>query len=344
MSWGVREVPELRGYAVEWAGDGRFYLSRGNTLFHATGLAAPLTTVATIEAPAWKALMSRVRLGQRLLRFMVTNVVPLPGGDLFVTFDKTVGRVRDGRFFPAAGLRRPCRVLRGACAVSPHGRLYFGEYLANEARGEIHVYEYTPADNRLTVVYSFPAASIKHVHGLYVDPWSDGILCLTGDRDSECRMLRSHDRCRSFEVIGEGDESWRAVSVLVDATHLYYGTDAEFRANRLYRVDRATLERQPMGEVSGTVFYSQQIGDDLFFATTAEDAPSQLENVAALWHVDAGRQCRQLVAFRKDRWHPTWFQFGMIQFAAASAGASALYFHLVGVEEDNRVFTVEKHP
>ena len=114
------------------------------------------------------------------------------------------------------------------------------------------------------------------------------------------------------------------------------------RSNYLYSLDRATRERRQIGEVSGTVFYSKRVGDDLFFATTAENAPSQKENVAALWHVGADAQCHELVSFRKDRWHPTWFQFGMIQFPSVSASPAELYFNLVGVEEDNRVFKVVK--
>ena len=33
MKWTVEEVPELKGYTVEWAEPGNFYLSRRNVLF-----------------------------------------------------------------------------------------------------------------------------------------------------------------------------------------------------------------------------------------------------------------------------------------------------------------------
>lgn len=343
MTWTVREVEAWRGFAVEWAERGRFYLSRRHVLYHAATVAAPPTRVAVIDAPRWKALASHSRLAQRLLRFMVTNVAPLPGGDLLVAFDRTVGLVRQGHFAPAAGLRRPCRVLRSACAVSPEGLAYFGEYLANDDRGAIHLYEYTPAENRAAVVHTFAAGSIKHVHGVYHDPYSDAMFCLTGDRDAECRVLRSTDRCRTFETVGAGDESWRAVSLLFAAGSVTYGSDAEYRSNHLYRVDRATLARRSIGEVGGTVFYSKAIGDDLFFATTAENAPSQTDNVAALWHVGADERCRQLVSFAKDRWHPTWFQFGMLQFAGGVSDTEAC-FHTVGVDGDNRVYRITTTP
>ena len=87
MEWIVQEVPELKGYTVEWAEPGNYYLSRRNRLYSSADLKPPFAAVATIDAPTWKSLAANSRLAQRLLRFMVTNVRPLNNGDLFVTFD-----------------------------------------------------------------------------------------------------------------------------------------------------------------------------------------------------------------------------------------------------------------
>src|SRR5688500_15416846 len=162
MTWKVEPIPELRGYTVEWAEDGNYYLSRRNFLFHSPDLKPPFNKIATIGAPSWKQAASSFRLAQRLLRFMVTNVVPLANGELFVTFDKSVGIIRDGKYVELAGLERPCRVLRSACAVDQNGDIYFGEYLANDERGEMRVYRYSPGSDALEVAYTFPAGSIKH--------------------------------------------------------------------------------------------------------------------------------------------------------------------------------------
>ncbi|MEO6051105.1 MAG: hypothetical protein ABIP78_07215, partial [Pyrinomonadaceae bacterium] len=66
------------------------------------------------------------------------------------------------------------------------------------------------------------------------------------------------------------------------------------------------------GGVSGTVFYSKKINDDLFFTTTAENALSQKENVATLWHINAKGDCKNLASFEKDLWHNGLFMFGRI--------------------------------
>jgi hypothetical protein len=342
MNWTVEPIPELNRYTVEWAEDGNYYLSQRNVLFHSNDLKPPFKKIATINAPGWKAVVSNIRVAQRLLRFMVTNVVPLGNGDLFVTFDKSVGVIRNGRFRHLEGLARPCRVLRSACAVGQNGDIYFGEYLANEERGPMRIYKYKPGSNELEVPYFFPAGSIKHIHGIYYDQFTASLVCLTGDKENECRMLASTDGFETLEPIGEGDETWRAVSMLFDSRAIYYGMDAEFSSNHIYRIDRATGERKSLGEVTGTVFYSKPVGEDLFFATTAENAPSQKENVAALWNVSADGELREIRKFQKDRWHGTLFMFGTIHFPYGTPSGDHLYFSLVGVEGDNETFRLTK--
>lgn len=338
MNWTVENIPELRGYAVEWAEPNNFYLSRRHELFHSETLLPPFKRIAPVDAPVLKRAASRVRLAQRVLRFMFTNVVPLENGDVFVTFDKSVGVIRGGKYRALKGLTRPCRVLRFACAVDKAGDVFFGEYIANAARGEMRIYRYAPGADALEVVYAFPANSIRHIHGIYFDEYSDSLVCLTGDDEKECKILRSFDNFKTLEIVGEGDETWRAVSVLFDENNFYYGMDAEYRANHVYKINRATGARKSLGEVGGTVFYSKRVGDNLFFTTTAENAPSQTENAAALWLLDARDNLQKVCSFKKDRFHPSLFMFGTIHFPYANRFDDRLYFQTVGVEGDNQTF------
>lgn len=342
MNWTVENVPELKGYTVEWATHGNFYLSLRNEIYHSENLKPPFKKIATVDAPSWKTAAANFRLAQRLLRFQVSNIIPLSENELFITFDKSVGIVRDGKYQTLKNLVRPCRVLRAACAVDAHGDIYFGEYLANAERGEMRIYRYKKGSDTLEIAYTFPAGSIRHIHGIYYDKFTDSLFCLTGDEEKECRIVSSGDGFQTTKIVGQGDETWRAVSILFDEKSFYYGMDAEFRTNVIYKANRQTLERKPLGEVNGTVFFSKRIGDDLFFTTTAENAPIQTENVAALWHIDAGEKCERLASYKKDHWHTSFFQFGTIHFPYFSDLENELYFHLVGVEEDNQVFRVRR--
>ncbi len=335
MKRSVATVPELSGYQIEWAEPGNYYLSRRNILYHSGDLKAPFTEIGRVNVPSWKAAAANIRLAQRLFRFFFYNVIPLANGEIFVTFDKTVGVFRDGKYFSLDGLVRPCRVLRSGCSVDNQGDVYFGEYLANDERGEMRVYRYTPGSVAVDVVHTFPTGSIKHVHGLYFDKYTESVWCLTGDKPAECQMLRTTDGFKTVETVGSGDETWRAVSILFTADHFYYGTDAEYRDNEIFKVDRHTLDRTSLGEVSGTVFYSKQLGDDLFFGTTAENAPSQKENVAAVWHVDTAGNIEKIAEYAKDAWHAGLFLFGTIHFPASNDREDRVFFNTVAVKGDN---------
>jgi hypothetical protein len=340
MQWRVEQVCELMGYTVEWAEDGNYVLSRRNILYYSQDLKPPFEKVAVIDASIWKQVASASRLVQRLLRFQVTNVIPLSNGDTFVTFDKSVGIIRNGVYQALRGLMRPCRVLRSACAINNDGSIFFGEYLANNERGEMRVYKYQTGGDSLAVVHTFPKNSIKHVHGIYFDKFTNSLFCLTGDDAHENRILQTFDEFKTVKIVGQGDETWRAVSMLFTEKYFFYGMDAEFRTNHIYQFDRKTGKRKSLGEVNGTVFYSKKLGDDLFFATTAENAPIQTENAAALWHVSENGTRAKLISFEKDHWHPTLFQFGTIHFPCFNKLEDKLYFHLVGVKGDNDTFVV----
>jgi hypothetical protein len=338
MNWTIQEVPELRGCCVEWAEPGNFYLSRRNVIYHSADLMPPFEKVVTIDAPKWKEFASTSRLAQRLLRFMVLNVIPLNDGSLFVAFDKTVGIVRNGEYQTLDGLLRPCRAHRAGCAVDEKGDVYFGEYLANTERGPVHIYRYTPGEDRVYLVHTFAAGEIRHVHGLHYDEFTNSLWCLTGDEEKECNFFRTSDGFKTMEIVGTGDETWRALTVLFFKDRVCYGTDAEFRDNNIFELDRGSGNRRSLGTVNGTVFYSKEINGNLFFTTTAENAPSQTENVAALWLVSGG-ECRPIAKFKKDIWHTSLFQFGTIHFPYANL-TDELYFHLVAVEGDNKTFRV----
>jgi hypothetical protein len=342
MKWKVEELPRLKGYTVEWAEAGNFWLSRRNQLFRTTDLNAPFDLAVSIDAPSWKSFAASVsRLAQRLLRFMVTNVIPLENGDVFVTFDKSVGVIRNGKYQNLPGLVRPCRVLRAACAADDKGNIYFGEYLANNERGEMRIYKFAAASDALEVVHTFAAGTIKHIHGIYFDPFTKSLFCLTGDDESECRIIQTFDRFQTLQTVGEGDETWRAVSLLFTKDSIYYGMDAEYRANHIYRLNRETKERTSLGEVNGTVFYSKQIGNDLFFTTTAENAPNQTENVAAIWNVDSQQRLKEVVRFKKDIWQRTLFMFGLIHLPYTTRMQNEIYLSLVATVGDNKTFRIE---
>ncbi len=343
MAWKIEPAPALDGHTVEWLEPGRVLLSRRNRIYRASAPTAQRGLVAEIPAPAWKRASARIRLGQRLLRFMVYNLLPLPDGTIFVTFAKEVGLIADGRYRALPGMRRPCRVLRRGCAPTPDGGVVWGEYVGNEERGAITIYRYRAGAGAAEALYEFDPGQIRHVHGVYRDPYTDALWCVAGDLPGECRILRTDDGFRTLETVGEGDETWRAVSLLFTADSLYYASDAEKRDNHVYRIDRASGARTTLAKVDGPVYYTHAIDGHLLFATTAELCPSQTEPVASIWHLTPPGALTRLVSFEKDLGQrhllAKLFMFGTLHFPRGPGLEGETYVTGVALREaDDRTF------
>ena len=103
MNWTIEKIPELKSYTVEWAEIGNYYLSRSNVVYHSSNLKPPFKKVAAIDAPFWKQTASNLRLAQRLLRFQVTNIIPLGNDEIFVTLGDAVSGANDVVFAHTVG-------------------------------------------------------------------------------------------------------------------------------------------------------------------------------------------------------------------------------------------------
>ncbi|MEO6393736.1 MAG: hypothetical protein ABIP75_17930 [Pyrinomonadaceae bacterium] len=347
MSWSVEMMPGLNGYTVEWAEPGRILLSRRNRLYQADHPTAKPRLIGEVPAPLWQRTISRSRLGQRLNRFMFYNVLPIDRDRFFLTFNRDIGILDKEGFHEIEGVMRPFRVLRGACAVADSGSVYFGEYLYNEKREPMHIYRCQPAENRVEIAHTFAAGEIRHIHGVYRDPYSSAIWVATGDHPHESRLLRTTDEFKTLETVGAGDETWRTVSLQFTPDAVYFASDAEFQQNLIYRLDRQTGERTVCGEIDGPVYYSHAVGDDLFFAVTAELCPSQKEPRASLWHVTSEGGIEKIYSVAKDLGRrkrlTLLFMPGTLHFPGGPGIDGGTYFHGVSLQGiDNRTLRLYK--
>jgi|GEM_PF-676165 len=346
--WKIEDVPNLRGFTVEWMGEGRFLLSKKNRLYETSDINDKPKLIGEVPALSINSFLANFRLGQRLTRFMFFNVLPLANGEVFVTFGKQAGVFRDGNYQALSGLERPFRVMRGACAVDQYGDIYFGEYLVNHGQSAIRIYRYTPENKKTETVYTFAPAEILHVHGIYFDPYTNALWCVTGDSATESKIIRTYDGFKTLEIIGTGNESWRTMSLQFTKDAIYYASDAEFNDNFIYRLDRQTGERKTICQIDGPVYYSCSIGEDLFFAVTAEIAPSQKKQRAVIWHVSPQTDtAKEIYSAEKDLLQNkklgTLFMFGILHFARGQSNKEEMFIHGVGLKKiDNRTLRISK--
>jgi hypothetical protein len=304
---------------IEWQDKEKIIFSKGNKLFSSKHNFTNQILVGEFPTSILYNFLTQFSILKRLFRFYYYNVCPIGKNKIFVTFGKSLGIFENGNFFSITGLKRPARFLRNACAQDKKGGVYLGEYISNLQRDDIHIYYLAPNSRKLKIVYTFNKNTIRHVHGIYKDPYSNDLWVLTGDVKDECKILKTSNEFKTLEVVGSGNDNWRAVSIQFTEKNLYFGTDAEFDKNYIFKMDRATYKTKVVSEVDGPIYYSCKIKNQIIFAVTAEGCPSQKVNKAVLWKLNKNNTASQIKSYDKDIF-PIQLMPGIIHFANGEAG------------------------
>ncbi len=318
------------------------------------------------------------RLGRRLVRGGIRHAVVVSGssGDpnrpgnsnrpsdanhtdtLIVVSGKRFYRVyfsdASGRLLPGAPcvgsnpLCTPAVVPGPALPVSPDLRpgpaatIYYGEYRPNPERSPVHVWR--SDDNAATFHPAWTFPDVRHVHGVFPDPFDPAAIWVTtGDDDSESAIRRTDDSFRTLEPVVRGGQQARAVDLIFTVDALYFGSDTPREQNWWYRLDRRSgaVERQiPVG---GSVFWARTTPDGWrLFSTVVEKSSVNFGRHAELWAAPPGNdEWRRLLALRKDPFHDKYFDHGQIRFAAGPGIPGAVWVTPYAVQGDQRSLYIE---
>jgi len=297
-------MENLDGYCIEWKDSEGYIVSHKNKLYTSKNIydIGSFKLLAEISLPLWVQMLLKIRIAQRALRIFFYNVIKIQDESLMllISFGNKLFVYKNGELVEITGIDKKFKILRGGCAIDNEGGAFFGEYFSNYERLPVNIYYLKKNETNADVVYTFPRGEIRHVHGLFWDPYTFDIWCTTGDIGRECKIIKSSNKFKTIETVGSGDETWRAVSLIFTSTHIYYGMDAEFLINKIYRINRKNYLREEIGTIDGPVYYSKKIYENkILFSVAAEGAPSQQLNNASLWLVD---DCNilKLLDFKKD--------------------------------------------
>jgi len=141
----------------------------------------------------------------------------------------------------------------------------------------------------------FLTADVRHFHSVAVDPHDGALWLTTGDRDSECRILRvgkdlldeveagERDRIDANDVqtVGGGSQRWRAVELAFTPAAIVWGMDCAYvEENELLALPRSEVNAadptpQRIGAVNASVYYAGTVavdGDEWVVLSTAAEA------------------------------------------------------------------------
>ena len=295
----LRPLHHLRGYRPLCYHDDRLYLGHGGVLYASPDHGATLSFDCRLVFPSsLLRAASASRLSRRLTRAGLWRLSILADGTRILVSRGGIYRAASG----SSEAQRAQPIQRGSrptsLACSPSGFACFGEYFSNPERVEVHVYGSADGGLSWHPVYTFPAGSIRHVHAIAYDRWSDCFWMATGDSPGECRLLRASSDFGDIREVLRGDQESRFYRLLPTPDSLITATDSPYAANAITVIDKASGKPRRVQEVENSCFSVCQVGSRFFVATTAEPGGDNDTNHAHIWagseDLSAWQRCASL--------------------------------------------------
>jgi hypothetical protein len=219
-------------------------------------------------------------------------------------------------------------VLHGGICEDREGWTYVGEYFMNPGREAVHIYRLDPRLRSWEIAHTFQAGVVRHIHGIYRDPFDDQALWVTsGDATGECYLFRTRDRFKTLERIGEGTQLWRAVRLFFTEEHVCWITDSQLEQNHSCRWDRRGGQLRLGHQLEAPAWYGATTTEGLHLAfTTVEPGPAVHRNTAGIFASRDAYTWQEIFHFPKDAWRPMkLFKYGVISCPSGEMSQDAFY-------------------
>ena len=277
-------------------------------------------------------LAASTPLGRRLARAGIHHFIP-GNPDVACMNDSIFQRMTGDKKFTRVSTVAGSRPL----ALANDGELVcYGEYRSNAKRDSVHVWGASHGSATWHPLYRF--RGVRHIHGVFFDPYDKKFWITTGDDDDEAGIWVSEDRFSTVEKVAGGSQQLRAVQLLFTEKHIYYGSDTPVAKNFIYRMERNSGRIECLQAVGSSVFFGCKVGDVLFLSTAAEPSEINRTDAVELWCSLDGERWSLLRTFAKDRWSLRYFQYGQVLFPAGPGDGENLYFTPFATEADQCTF------
>ncbi len=270
---------------------------------------------------AW--LKTQNELLRRLFRMHIHHIVP--ASDSFVTI------VAFGGIY-VWDIQKRCLIRsdhhlsgsRPLILCNTEDGIYFGEYKNNKDRGPVRIFH--SQDHGITWKPVHVFNNVRHIHGIFKDPYSDGLWITTGDLDYESAIWVADNKFNDVKKVLQGTQQVRAVSLLFTEQYIYFGSDSPSEKNFLYRFDRSNKALYKLQHVEGPVFWGCKVENDLFFSTVVEPSAINKTKYATIWHSKDGSSWQNITSLKKDILPSKLFQYGQIFFPYGINNTGLLWF------------------
>ena len=255
--------------------------------------------------------------------------------DLFIiVFQKRlyVYSVKEGDFKEIIPCRKGFSNPLHLCSMYSYGddKILWGDYGQNSNHEEINIYQYTKTKG-LTIVHTFPAGTIRHIHNIVYDEYHKRFFIFTGDFEKMAGIYVANTDFSEVKPFLIGKQDYRCVIGRLFPQGLLYATDATMQDNYLYFVDNHDKKPKKVCDLHGSVIYGTKLNNGLIISTTVEPYPSVLgHRLLSMFdyrlgkgikskHVDVlyitnDLQVKRIVRLVKDIWPMRLCQYGQVEF------------------------------
>lgn len=300
---------------IVWHDTTCLILANANNLYISNDYGGSFHLAGTIPLSYVSRIKVMNPLGQRLFRFAVSSAVRLNEKVFFLyAFGKCYHwNAKTGAI---DCISEPKHTSRPLSFAYDGKNLYYGEYRSNPERSCIALQH--SVDGGITWSTYVRYFGIRHIHGVYYDPYDKVLWMTTEDYDDECGIWRSRGLVPEFEKVVGGSQQYRAIQLLFDKDYVYYGTDTPLEKNYICRINRKTKQVASLQAVGSSVFYGCKCGNDLFFSTVVEPSRVNTTKYVELWHSRNRTDWNIIRTWRKDLLSMKYFQYGQILFPNGS--------------------------
>ena len=299
-------------------------------------------------------VLSKARIMERLLHCEARWAVPVGDAEALISMNTGIYRVncKTGAYtaeaVPVQGKPLSAAVLQGMNGFDDS--VVVGDYTPNPKRKAVSLYQRS-ADSIWRCAYSFPAGTVRHIHGVFANREAQKVYILTGDEDKESGIWLAEDNFKSVKPLLVGSQQYRACQMIAENGQMLYMTDAPSEKNGIYRVTDGHAEK--IAELEGTCIYGTVAGSKGIFSTTCEpdahaknridywlsNKPGQGINGRSLsvFTLSADGTVERIAQFEHDGLPLRLFQYGTVTFTNVQNGN--VYFSPHCVKQDaERVF------
>lgn len=292
-------------------------------------------------------LIGYLRLSRQLLRVGIHHLLPLKDGNFLISIKrKIIIMDKEGNIlniFSSYQGNKPAH--RGIC-VTPEGTIFLGEYTINiKNENKTRLYRSTDNGRSFHEILILKKNEVRHIHFVQWDKYENCIWLGTGDKDYECKLMKSTDNGDTWQLVGEGSQLWRAIGISCTQDALYWGTDAGSVSdpNYIIKMDRKTRQIEKVQPLQGPCHGNAVMEDGyIYVATGIEGGENEEDHYAHVWKGNEKGKFLEVCKLKKDIF-PNIVQYGVVRFPMGlDTSKELIYTTYALVHAPENVFIIEK--